>query len=646
MQTRTHIMIGTASVAVALLASACGGGGHLVRNPEPAAPPDPPPRPSFDPCPPPVTADCRVDLAPHRQETLPETDSNHALVLDGGGSLDLQGRYRFDGGTRIEYGILSVGSMETVLRSDVLVGERGELRVLGEVQGNVDNRGKVVLYGLVGGNLENSGRLEAFGAVYGNPMRIDGDFTQSADGTFAFALVALSDWESGLVVPLQVGGRANLDGILELGRYADAWGPYALPDPRAHHIIHAGGGVSGTFDGWTSPGLAITGTLRYEANDVWFDLERASVVDAIASRGIGSALSRRSAANLDRAFGAADAFAGRPEGSLSDVQRRFLRSASSVMWLQDPAQVERSLDSLAGHAHLGAPDALLRDAAEASARVDARLATADAGSGTSAWALSPRPGPAGQPIIGAPTTGVERWLSPRTLVGGGIVSGPASLGFDRLGGFARGDASRAGLYAHYRGDGWHATAAAGAGRARLELRRPIELGAAGRHVALSRREFGLAYLHAELARPLHAGGGRLTPYLAFDYARVHGDAFLEHGDTGFELAGMRSRQTRLGAAAGARYARVLGASGQGPWFELDARYRHDLVADDDVRAAFRGVPDAAFDLPGHRGRGAGELRLGLGGSAGSRSRWYLDYAATFGGEHRDQALEAGLLHAF
>ena len=38
--------------------------------------------------------------------------------------------------------------------------------------------------------------------------------------------------------------------------------------------------------------------------------------------------------------------------------------------------------------------------------------------------------------------------------------------------------------------------------------------------------------------------------------------------------------------------------------------------------------------------------MGVGGSAGKRSGWYLDYATSFGDGHRDQAWEAGLLHAF
>lgn len=643
----THSIIRSTGLALALFTAACGSGGgrDTVRTqPPPPRPPDPPP--SFNPCPPPVTSDCNVDLAPDRSEHLPATDSDHGLVLQGGGALHLESAdYRFQGGTRIGYGTLHVGYAAR-LRSDVLVAEQGRLALAGVVRGDIVNRGWTELHGRVEGNFDNSGLLQLQGVVYGDQPRITGDFVQSADGVFAYALVSLSDWQPEFVVPLQVDGRADLAGTLELRQYTDSWGPYALPDARAHHLIHADQGVFGRFSGWTSPGLAITGALRYGANDVWFDLERVSMEEAVAARGIGGALSRRSAANLDRAFAAADAFALAPGGPSGDVQRRFLRSAASVMWLQDDARAARSLDSLSGHAHADAIDAMHRDAADATARLDARLARNAYATGATAWTLPSRGAVRGGQLAGGATSGVDQWLSPRLLVGGSVSDGRASLGFDRMGGFARGEASRAGLHVHYRGSGWHASAAAGAGRARLDLHRAIELGAAGRHSAMSRRELDLGFAHGELGRALHVGGGSLVPFVALDYAFVRGNAFVEHGDTGFELVAGRSRQSRLGAAAGTRYARGWRVGEQELWLELDARYRRDLVDGEPVRAAFVGVPDAAFDLPARRGSEAGELRMGLGGSAGKHSRWYLDYAASFGREHRDRAWEAGLLHAF
>jgi len=586
-----------------------------------------------------------VTLAEGESEDLPVTQSDHALILRGAGELGLpQGTYRFGSGTRIEGGMLQLGST-TILHSNVRVEHPGRLSVWGTVQGDIENHGTVRLVGLITGDLHNAGRFALDAVIYGDPMRIGGDFTQSADGVLAFSLVSSADWMSEYVVPLRIDGRANLDGLLELHRYTDGWGPYALPDARAHHLIHADGGVFGRFAQWTSPGLAITGELRYEANDVWFDLARISLQEAIAARGVAGALPLASAANLDRALAIADGFALAPAASLGEAQRQFLASAASIMWQQDTAQAVRSFDSLAGHAHAGMGDTLHRQAALASARLDARLARQDHATGAMSWSGRFQPDAGAHGFAGL-SSGIDRWLSPRLLVGGSVSSGQASLHFHSLGGHGWGEAPAAGLHLHYRGEGWHATAALGAGRARLQLQRPIELGAAGRHLAHSQRGFGHAFAHAELGRDLALGDGRLLPFVALDYGIVRSDGFAEQGDTGLELVAGPSRQARLTGALGARYAHDWSLGRRQLRLALDARYRHDLAEGDPLRAAFRGVPDAWFDLPGEQGRGAGELRLGLAGVFGGHLHWSMDYARGFAGERRDDGWHFALGHAF
>lgn len=623
-----------ACVVAVLLLSACGGGGGpLVQAtaPPPQPPPAPPPSPpDFDPCPAPVTSDCRVTLAAGEERDLPVTQSDRALILDGDGRLDLvEGRYRFGDGTRIEGGALRV---QGELQSDVAVLPPGHLMVIGTIEGEVSSQGLVTLYGAIAGDLRNDGRVEASGAVYGNPQRVGGDFVQSGGGVLAFAL-APAGWDS--PAPLQVDGRAELDGVLELGLYTDAWGPYATPAARAHHIVHADGGVSGRFADWTSPGLAITGELRYGANDVWFDLARISVQAAMAARGVGRPLPLASAANLDRALAAADAFALAPQASLDDAQRRFLASASSLLWLQDTAQALRSFDSLAGHAHAAMRDLLHRRAAQASARLDARLARRDYDTAPLPWSGHARWQSAGHGLDGQ-SSGIDRWLSPRLLVGGSFGSGLASLRFDHLGGQGRAESPEAGVHAHYRGDGWHATGALGAGRTRLQLQRTIELGAAGRHLVHSQRNFRHAFVHGELGRDLPWGGGRLVPFVAFDYDLAHGASFAEQGATGLELVAGPSRQARFSGALGARYARDWRFGRHRLQLDLDARYRRGLVDGDPLQAAFRGVPGAWFDLPDPDEPGGGEVRMGLAGALGARTRWSLDYARGFGGGDRDE----------
>ena len=191
----------------------------------------------------------------------------------------------------------------------------------------------------------------------------------------------------------------------------------------------------------------------------------------------------------------------------------------------------------------------------------------------------------------------------------------------------------ASVYAHYlRGD-WHATGLVGAGRTTLQLDRPIALGAAGTHVAHSRREIAQTFVHGELGRRVMLGRGELTPFVAVDYGALHSDGFREQGDTGFELVVASARSTQLSAAAGARYARDWRLAGNG-WLTLgvDARYQRRLADGGDAQqAAFVGVPDAVFDLTAwSRPDGFAAMNLGLAGRFGDRWAWSADYARRFG----------------
>jgi outer membrane autotransporter protein len=198
---------------------------------------------------------------------------------------------------------------------------------------------------------------------------------------------------------------------------------------------------------------------------------------------------------------------------------------------------------------------------------------------------------------------------------------------------ALGESPMASIYAHYRGARWHATGLVGAGRTTLQLDRPIDLGAAGMHVAHSRRELGQAFVHGEVGRRVLLGKGQLTPFVAVDYSALHSDSFSEQGDTGFELVAQPGRSNQLSAAAGTRYTRdwIFGGNG---WLQLnlDARYQRRLHDGGDAQqAAFLGVPDAVFDLRGwSRVDGFGVMDMGLAGGFGERWTWSADYARRFG----------------
>ncbi|MBO9716650.1 MAG: autotransporter domain-containing protein [Pseudoxanthomonas sp.] len=629
----------------ALLVSGCSSGGGAKPTAAAAAPPPPtttPPPGAFNPCPAPVASDCTVALGKDQWVKLPETASSHALVVSGTGRLGMVGEYRFDGGTRIEGGGLLVGSAPsegsslTRLQSDVTVEAAGELMVVGTVQGDVTNRGMVILFEKIQGDVENAGTLRVAAAAYGNQVRIGGNFSQGATGVLAFAL-SPAGWDS--PVPLTVDGRADLAGTLQLETTNDAWGPYPLPAARAHRIIHATGGVSGQFDRWTSPGLFIEGSLRYGSNDVWFDLLRVELA-ATMQASQASGLSVASAGNIDSALTRADGYAGIPPPSLDLAQRQFLASASSLLWMQDRAQAERALGSLAGHAHAAMGGVLHGQVAAAAARDDARLSTLAYSPQPSAWSEPTLYTANGQSFAGA-SSGFALWLSPRLLVGGSIGDSRGSLHFDRLGGEGQAESPAAGLHAHYRGEGWHLTGAVGAQHPTLRLQRPIELGAAGTHLALSQRGFEQAFVHGEVGGDRALAGGRLSPFAAVDYTRLRSDGFAEWGTTGFELVGAAGTRARLSGSVGARYARDWAVRGSTIRLDLDARYHRLLAEDSDAPiAAFRGVPDVRFELPSEQQDGFAEVRLGLGGILGRHWNWSMDYSRGFGAGYDDELLLA------
>lgn len=620
--THLHRAIVLALAAPFALAACGGGSGGMVRGATPAPVSPPPPPPSTPPpppdtlCPMPITGDCVVTTA---GLMLNGRDSSNALIVRTGDAfLGLVGStFRFASGTRIEYGRLSVGSgsagnvsyynPRTVLHSDVTVEAQGTLGMVGEVVGNIDNAGTVDLHGTIRGNLVNAGRVEFSAAQYGDPVEIAGDFSQTPAGTLAFAL-APSDWDS--PATLSIGGRAMLGGTLLLQQYTDAWGPYPLPAARAHQILHADGGVFGTFDRWTSPGLFIEGALRYGTNDVWFDLSRISVQAAMAGQGFGG-ITLASAGNLDRALAGADHFAAMPS-SLSATQARFLRSANRLLWLADATQAARSLNSLAGSEHARLATDAQQRASAAAGELALQAGTRAMDGLASRWS---------RPLANGSIDGYDQWLGPRTLLGGSVARETA------MASGASSNEQRASLYLHHRGARWLGTVVASAGRGSALLQRRIDLADGRSHVAGAQRRFDVGQLHAELMRPLPLAGGDLQPYAALDAGLVRGSGFLEQGDTGFELSSGGGALHQLGATLGLRYARDGRIGGQRVRLLAELQQTRQLHAGGQWQAAFLGVPDAAFDLRDWSQPRTRSAQLSLQGGTVGGWEW------AFGGQH-------------
>lgn len=663
---RQRIAVVSACIASALLV-ACGGGGGgsggIVRSPAPSAPPPAPPPPplpppptQLGPCQMPITGDCVVN--PGAVAMGGGRSSDHALHVRGGAHLFLgsipneqpflaPGTYRFAGGTVVGDGEskngLSVREANT-LESNVQVNAESYLFLEGTVRGQVTNAGAVYFGGgILGGSLQNNGKVVADAGDPANTgrsieNRVEGAFRQGSGGTLSISLPSNSTYPD-YRYTFNISGRADLDGTLELRAPSDGWDSYPFPTtPTAAHVLHAGGGVFGTFLRWTAPFLFVEGSLRYGSHDVWFDLTRASFAPTMASNGVSSALTLASAGNLDRLFVRTDGLALMAPGTRSDAQDRMLASAGSVLRIHDIAQATRTLDSLSGAMHADAMQASLRQGIGDPA-VGQRLAAMQPGFAAGAWSKTDANGG---------VSGFDQWLSPRLLVG--VQAGQGSdAARDTFGQSSR-LSPQAGAYLRWFGDdGWYAGGSAGYAQHTLALDRTLDLDRGGQWNAHARHRFNVAGVQGEAGRRFAFAGGALTPYVALDATALRSERSLEQGRTGFELAMQSTIQAQMRANLGIRFGRDWRIGDTG-WLRLDAdaRVQRRLAdAGDPLRAAFVGVPDLWFDVPSHSNRTSGWLDVGLRGGIGRDWTWSLDRSRPLaGGRNSADAWRIGLLRTF
>lgn len=573
-------------VAIGLL-PACGGGSPgLVR---PSLPPVNPTAPLPPPAPPAYTrqGDVLVD-APGAVE-LRDTRTPGALTKDGPGALTLSGISRFDNGARVLGGSLIV---DELLYSNIAISPGASLKmVTGSTVGNVDNSGLVEISGC--------GVWD-----YGSCGRIAGNYVHGAGATWRHQLGAQL---TGARQVAHVTGTATLaGGTVEFYQAS----PYATGTPYVEHILHADGGVSGRFDRWTSPGLFVTGALRYASNDVYFDLMRISLQATLAGSGKGSALTLASAGNLDRAFQRADLFALLPPGSLSIGQRRFLQSSASVQQIGTFDQAVASLDSLSGHQQANGLLLLAMDQALPASATSWRLDRIRPGRAAGAWTVL-----AGHAV----TDGLDRWLGPRVIAGSRVVSHPAGTG---AAAYLRGFDER----------GWYAGGELGHARQALAVSRFIDLGPGGSRGAHSRRNIDITQARVEGGRQLSVGGGTLTSFASLDAVSLRSGRVREQGGTGFELVLSPQWDARLFAGTGLRYGRDW-RIGQG-WLRLEAGtgYLRQLArAGGPLQAAFLGIPDLWFDVPADVPAAGRWHALGLRAGAANGWAWSLDYRQPYQG---------------
>jgi fibronectin-binding autotransporter adhesin len=191
------------------------------------------------------------------------------LVKQGGGLVTLNGNASaFAGTITIDDGTLEVGDTadpSAVLGGDVAVASGGTLRGHGTIDGNVTNDGVVFPGGSIG------------------VLTVNGNFTQTSGGTLNIEITPSTVAGTGFD-QLQVTGSASLAGALAV--QVDN-GTYSVGSQ--YDILHAAGGVSGSFNATTfTPALAafITPVVKFSADDVTLELTpadpNANLADSLA----------------------------------------------------------------------------------------------------------------------------------------------------------------------------------------------------------------------------------------------------------------------------------------------------------------------------------------------------------------------------
>ena len=472
------------------------------------------------------------------------------------------------------------------------------------VSGSIFNAGYLGLDGNVVGSVFNDGTMEVWNPSFtesNSHVRIGGDYAQGFSGTL---IVHLGGPEAS---DLRIAGHASLAGTLRIALPCCGIGDmynesnYSLTP----NILHADGGISGQFDQVVLPSVFVSGTASYGATDVTMVLAKvsaASVAGASADR-----VTLAGAGTLDSVFA---------QRERTGVVHGPLGASLDALWrIGDVAQARRSFDSLSGHAHASVRSWMLDDADNVAMRATLpERRTGDHG----AW-VHGRSGPSTRSDAGmlpAATwrsgieSGIDHWFGNRLLLGLASRTEQADARFARGGDHAQWRSPAFSAYAHLRQGAWHVSGLVGQARAQLDMQRWIDLGD-GRHRAGSRLALDRFHAIVEAGREFGLGEGRLLPRVSVSHAAVRSDGFVEHGETGFELATLPAVLTRTSGELGLRYDRAWHWGGSG-WMRLamDAAYQRGLAGGEPMRASFVGAPGMTFALPEHDADGATQ-RLGL-----------------------------------
>lgn len=510
------------------------------------------------------------------------------------GSLTLSGANTYTGGTTINGPqLVLTGS----LASDVSI-LGGTLWGTGTINGNVSN---------TGGELSNY-----WGAAQGKGLTITGNYTANSNATTAVPLGQ----------PLKIGGKATLDGTLEV----DA--PASTYTPSSTETLLNYGSVSGTF-AHQIYGLSVfyqVSNLTYGATSLTANVTREAMAQSIPL----TAATVNVAQGLDSALNSADQWSSSATGAAAHSQ--FLGSAAQLLSAQTKSQALASVASLNGEIY-GTSNAI---EAQQSQVTDEAIATHQQIANT-------------QPGVWVQVLGSAGGLSQPSFASAKYTMGGALLGLDIpiygnvSGGVAFGhtalNANLAGLAGHANGqtDTFAAYAKADVGegvylagrvswtRDRVDVSRTALLGGTAQTVTGNRTD-DLNRGTLEVGKAFEAGQATITPYLSVTGLHLDTNGFTENGAGGFGLTVNSQSHSASFATLGARFAHGFTWAGGQSVLTGYLAWRRTLSGSSlGMTATFTGAPGSEFNAIGQGlARNVGVIGATLSTKINSRWSWYIN----------------------